>query len=78
MMKNPENMMFTGFFICPDILFYPDILCKDSYEILQNTMFSDAISFLLPSSLHEVLLVPDRGDTDSQTLENMVLQCEKT
>lgn len=46
-------------------LFYPDVLEKIGEQAGQNF-------FILPSSIHETLIVPDDGRFDYQTLESMV------
>ncbi len=46
-------------------LFYPDVLEKIGEQAGQNF-------FILPSSIHETLIVPDDGRFDYQMLESMV------
>ena len=53
------------------VIAYPDFMEKAA-EIVQG------VFYLLPSSLHEVLLIPDRGDTESQALEQMVREVNET
>jgi len=58
-------------------MFYPGVLRKFAGRIGRNL-------YILPSSVHEVLLLPDQGDKDSQELlqmvteinENCVADCE--
>lgn len=61
----PNKSMGAG------VIAYPDFMEKAA-----ETVKGDF--YLLPSSLHEVLLVPDNGDTDRQTLENMVRDVNET
>lgn len=48
-------------------MFYPGVLRKFAGRIGRNL-------YILPSSVHEVLLLPDQGDKDSQELLQMVME----
>ncbi len=63
--STPNKTMGAG------VIAYPDFMEKAA-----ETVKGDF--YLLPSSLHEVLLVPDRGETDSATLEQMVRDVNET
>ena len=52
-------------------MMYPDLLQKASGQW-------DVSFFILPSSVHEVLLLPDHGEYDAQEFENMVYEINRT
>ena len=52
-------------------MLYPDLLRKVAEEM-------DCNLFILPSSVHEVLLMPDRGHPDPRLLREMVCEVNET
>lgn len=52
-------------------MFYPGILRMAAYILRKNII-------ILPSSVHEVILIPDDEDTDCRELEKLVRQINRT
>lgn len=53
------------------VMLYPEIL-KKIYEILENTYY------LLPASVHELLIIPETGEEDAWGLKEMVRDVNDT
>lgn len=54
-------------------------VCMMNYELLQR--FAEQMNsdfYIIPSSIHEVILVPTIGETDSKRLSNMVREVNET